>query len=246
MDDATGAAYLQHAWGAPYATAFRNLALGAIRSDFLRLCFLADRGGFYADNDLCPGNVTLALLRRVAEARLVLPGELGFEGQPAVWNAFMGAPPRHPALLSLAQRAMQRVTERFAGSAALRYPQDKAMEIAGPLLLAPLLRATDALLLHADRRRRSWVRPPGCAHFPAFLNEPPCWGTGAASAWLLLENASAAADAAADGGAGGGDAPWVGVAAQTCPGSNFWKRLAQPDHWIWGALSHKLYVSLSA
>jgi hypothetical protein len=53
-DDVLGQRYLNASWGPRFARAFGQLRLGPIRSDFLRLAYVAEHGGFYADADVCP------------------------------------------------------------------------------------------------------------------------------------------------------------------------------------------------
>ena len=138
--------YLHAAWGRRYVRAYRSLRIGAIRSDFLRLCYVADRGGFYSDRDVCPGTLALRALRHLG-APLVLPRTRSFLKAPAVWNAFFGAAPRHPLMISLCHTALERIEGHYAAWGGL----DLVMGIAGPVLMAPLLQADHRLILHMDQ-----------------------------------------------------------------------------------------------
>ena len=69
-DDASGFEYLNHSWGPRFANAFAKPRAFAIRSDFLRLCYIAEHGGFYSDADVCP--VHREVLSRMQQTRAPL------------------------------------------------------------------------------------------------------------------------------------------------------------------------------
>lgn len=119
-DDVLGQQYLNASWGPRFARAYgqislgpiRGLAnesvidgfhasmklgqisLGPIRGDFLRLAYIAEHGGFYADADVCPvHNSTLSRLA-ASGAPLVIVASM-FSGE--LLNAFFGAVPPRPA-----------------------------------------------------------------------------------------------------------------------------------------------------
>ena len=110
-DDCAGVTYLRQSqlWGEAYARAFLTLAAGAIKSDLLRLCYLAEHGGFYVDSDNVPGEETIATLRAKGTSLVVTRSiDAG-----AVFNAFLGAAPRHPRLLQLARQSLANVEARL-------------------------------------------------------------------------------------------------------------------------------------
>uniref|UniRef100_A0A6V2WV14 Uncharacterized protein n=1 Tax=Emiliania huxleyi TaxID=2903 RepID=A0A6V2WV14_EMIHU len=103
-----GAKYLSESpfWGEQYASAFRRIRYAAIMSDLVRIAYLAEHGGFYVDSDHTPGNLSLIeLVRTVQDAKknLVLPlvpeKELVKGEQVRVYNALLGAVPRHPGMI---------------------------------------------------------------------------------------------------------------------------------------------------
>ena len=96
MDMCDGAKYLSESpfWGEQYASAFRRIRYAAIKSDLLRIAYLAEHGGFYADADVCPVyNSTLSRLA-ASGAPLVIVASM-FSGE--LLNAFFGAVPPRPA-----------------------------------------------------------------------------------------------------------------------------------------------------
>mmetsp|Transcript_2160 Transcript_2160/g.4207 ORF Transcript_2160/g.4207 Transcript_2160/m.4207 type:complete len:322 (+) Transcript_2160:64-1029(+) len=169
MDDDAGRAYLAERWSEKHAAAFDSINIGALRSDFLRLCYMADRGGFYADSDLCPAQVSLAELRSTcSDSKLFVPLTTGFGSEPAVWNAFFGAVPRHPALLRLVDQALDCIERRCGSDGTL----DGAMWISGPVRMAPLLMEAHSTILHIDAKTTSEALA---------MHKAP----GGVSAWLL-------------------------------------------------------------
>jgi len=156
LDDCAGWHYLARAWGARHAAAFASVRAGAVKSDFLRICYLADRGGFYADTDVCVapeaeanaslgalvsgGGATttdgappqLVVVASIDEDRdspapcttFAYPGrsrgelQLGAKRHPrclrptALFNAFIGAAPRHPRLVALCAEALRNIEAR--------------------------------------------------------------------------------------------------------------------------------------
>ena len=93
-DDVLGQQYLNASWGPRFARAYGQISLGPIRGDFLRLAYIAEHGGFYADADVCPvHNSTLSRLA-ASGAPLVIVASM-FSGE--LLNAFFGAVPPRPA-----------------------------------------------------------------------------------------------------------------------------------------------------
>jgi len=86
-DDVLGQQYLNASWGPRFARAYGQISLGPIRGDFLRLAYIAEHGGFYADADVCPvHNSTLSRLA-ASGAPLVIVASM-FSGE--LLNAFFG------------------------------------------------------------------------------------------------------------------------------------------------------------
>lgn len=141
-DDVVGQQYLNRSWGPRFARAFGQLALGPIRSDFLRLAYVAEHGGFYADADLCPGaNGTLSRLRAFGAPLVIVRSAFGGE----LLNAFFGATPRHPALQPLVWAALRHIERGDRG-----YSKLAPTAVAGPQLMGPLLHAHPQLALNEN------------------------------------------------------------------------------------------------
>lgn len=141
-DDVLGQRYLNASWGPRFARAFGQLALGPIRSDFLRLAYIAEHGGFYADADVCPmGNATLAQLRDLGAPLVIVASQ--FNGE--LLNAFFGAVPRHPDLQPLVWAALHHIE---AGGR--EYKNLGATAVAGPMLMGSLLHARPKVVLQEN------------------------------------------------------------------------------------------------
>ena len=158
MDMCDGAKYLSESpfWGEQYASAFRRIRYAAIKSDLVRIAFLAEHGGFYVDSDHVPGNLSLIeLVRTVQDAKknLVLPlvpeKELVKGEQVRVYNALLGAVPRHPGMIHLVVEALNNVHKEVGGCTSLSGLSQAAQlvatrlavtDIAGPRLLGRMLR----------------------------------------------------------------------------------------------------------
>ena len=93
FDDCQSLSFLEQTYGERHARAFLSLKPGAIRSDFIRIAYVAAKGGWYADNKYCPGfNISLAELGRDAAAEgkdLVVTQ--GYSAE--LHNSFFGAVP---------------------------------------------------------------------------------------------------------------------------------------------------------
>ena len=128
---------------------------------FLRLCYIAEHGGFYADADVCPGaNHMLSRLRAMG-APLVITRS-AFDGE--LLNAFFGATPRHPALQPLVWAALRHIEGGGRGYAKL-----SPTAVAGPMLMGPLLHAHPLLTLQENATGTAYLpsepslRVGGCA-----------------------------------------------------------------------------------
>lgn len=160
MDDCAAEDYLEDAWGSRFVKAFQSLRSGAIKCDFLRLAYIADRGGFYADTDSCAADVSLETLRQRAiehRASLIItesywkPDDKRFN-----FNGFFAAQPKHPALMKLAHAALDNVEKRLGANHSAKSPMPEfcdcssgccAMAIAGPGLMASLFKEPNTIVL---------------------------------------------------------------------------------------------------
>mmetsp|Transcript_68412 Transcript_68412/g.125661 ORF Transcript_68412/g.125661 Transcript_68412/m.125661 type:complete len:322 (-) Transcript_68412:30-995(-) len=161
MDDEAARKYLLQSWGERHAAAFDKLKVGAIKADFFRICYLAGEGGFYADLDNEPGEVSLEELRETG-AQVVVPEQCAFTDaavppctdgyDPFVWNAFLGSVPRNPVLSDLVESALYNI-ENCLRPRLTTVPDPRlqaiwdTLSIAGPSLLRPLLHAPGGLNL---------------------------------------------------------------------------------------------------
>jgi len=139
-----------------------QISLGPIRGDFLRLAYIAEHGGFYADADVCPEhNSTLSRLA-ASGAPLVIVASM-FSGE--LLNAFFGAVPRHPDLQPLVWAALYHVEAAVRG-----YDRLGATAVAGPQLMGSLLGAQPKVVLLENTT--------GTAHLPGepTLALGPCDG----------------------------------------------------------------------
>lgn len=191
-DDCTGHEYLRLAWSGRHAAAFRSLVAGGIKSDFLRLCYIADRGGFYADTDALAGNVSLLELSRDSGSSLIVTASVDVEEErapegfvigrrPRMFNSFFGARPRHPLLLELVRKALGNIESRFASDVRSRAGRDyhDVMGIAGPTLLGPLVHEPSALVLYEWPRGKvyhyGWHRNVCRSSGSNYKNGKPWW-----------------------------------------------------------------------
>ena len=160
LDDCAGERYLESAWGSRFVSAFRSLRSGAFKCDFLRLAYIADRGGFYADTDSCAADVTLETLRQRAarsNASLILTESYWKpNGKRFNFNGFFAARPKHAALIRLAHMAVDNIEQRLGANFSAKSPAPGfcdcatgccAMAIAGPALMHHLFKEPDTLVL---------------------------------------------------------------------------------------------------
>ena len=130
MNDCDGSNYLRASWGERYSTAFNSIAAGAIKADFLRLCYIAEHGGFYVDTDNCAGDISLTRLREHANEKNHSLIYVKSVDDGRVFNAFFGAVARHPLVEEAARASLARIEARYAESATA--DPTMVMEIAGP------------------------------------------------------------------------------------------------------------------
>lgn len=161
-DDVSAAEYIAARYGNREQTAFARCAHPAMRSDYLRLCFIVEEGGLYVDADdaligedwthlfdddrlklqpLCY-DITAGGMMHAAD---IWNPDLGSEGRNFyVNNDPLVAPVRHPLLI----RALARATDKLLGDDP--FPEIQATTGPGNL--------TIALVAHA-KRLRSFGRP---------------------------------------------------------------------------------------
>jgi len=131
FDDDTAAAYIADRYGESHATAFARCEHPAMRSDYLRLCFVLAEGGLYVDADdvlrdggwrrVFGGNELKLqpLCYDIPSGRMVAATELGLFDSPASHRIFyvnnnpIAAPPGDPVL----RRALARATRLLLGDA---------------------------------------------------------------------------------------------------------------------------------
>jgi len=149
--DASAAAYIAERYGAREAAAFARCRHPAMRSDYLRLCFVLAEGGFYVDADdvlLGPGWHDLfrddalkvqPLCYDVPACGMVPASELRRPDIPTEGRIFyvnnnpIAAPAGHPVL----RRALARATERLLGDE----PTPEIQSTTGPGNLTAVLAA---------------------------------------------------------------------------------------------------------
>ena len=161
FDDASGAAYIARTYGPPEVRAFARCRHPAMRSDYLRMCFILAEGGLYVDaDDVLLGDGWRAIFR---DAKLKLQplcydipssGMLGAteiqrtdlptDGRIFyVNNDPIAAPAGHPVI----RRALARATERLLGEESLPEIQSTT----GPGNLTAALCAHARELMHFAR-----------------------------------------------------------------------------------------------
>ena len=111
-DDAECRRFVEVQFGPRVLAAYDAIEAGAFRADLWRYCALYAHGGVYADLDtLCVGAIDAVL---DPGAGLVVPVDLDSRN---LFNAFIGAAPRHPVMLACVERIVAKVEagERQAG-----------------------------------------------------------------------------------------------------------------------------------
>jgi len=159
FDDASAATYIQGVFGSHESRAFSLCRHPAMRSDYLRLCFMVAEGGLYVDaDDVLLGDAWKLLF---ADARLKLQplcydiASSGMVPASEIWrpdlttaerifyvnNDPIAAPPGHPVLA----RALRRATARLLGAD----PRPEIQSTTGPGNLTAALAAHARELLVA-------------------------------------------------------------------------------------------------
>jgi mannosyltransferase OCH1-like enzyme len=151
FNDASAAAYIAEQYGPRERAAFKRCWHPAMRSDYLRMCFVFTEGGLYVDADdvlLGPGwqdvfrDGTLkvqALCYDLAARGMVSASELRRPDLPTEGRIFyvnnnpVAAPPGHPIL----RRALARATDRLLGEE----PAPEIQSTTGPGNLTAVLAA---------------------------------------------------------------------------------------------------------
>ncbi len=103
-DDADCRRLIEVKFGAQVLAAYDGIAAGAFKADLWRYCALYVHGGVYVDLDtLCIGPID-AVIDPTAE--LVVPVDLNNRN---LFNAFLGAIPRHPVMLACIHQIVKNV-----------------------------------------------------------------------------------------------------------------------------------------
>jgi hypothetical protein len=155
MNDAQGQDYLTTHWGSRYTKAFKSIASGAIRADFLRLCYMAENGGFYIDSDMCAGNVSLQSLRTTGTELIIVPQTSFSNADIVVWNSFFGVIPKHPIMMQLVNTSLSRIEQKMYIN---EQNLETATSIAGGRLMRPLLDANHSIWLETAIKYRDEYR----------------------------------------------------------------------------------------
>lgn len=179
--DASAASYIAERYGQREVAAFERCRHPAMRSDYLRLCFVLAEGGLYVDADdvllgggweavLLDGTLKVQpLCYDVTAQAMVPPAELRRTDLPTDGRIFyvnnnpIAAPAGHPVL----RRALARATDRLLGDE----PAPEIQSTTGPGNL------TAALAAHA--RDSQEMEPPAVPDFELLLEwervAEPCW-----------------------------------------------------------------------
>jgi len=153
FSDASAAAYIAERYGAQHLKAFARCRHPAMRSDYLRLCFVLAEGGFYVDADdvlLGDGWKTIflngalklqPLCYDIFSNGMVPAAEIWRHDLPAEGRIFYvnNDPIAAPAGHSVLRRALERATEKLLGND----PRPEIQATTGPGNL------TAALVAHA-------------------------------------------------------------------------------------------------
>lgn len=158
--DETALAYIAERYGAREHEAFLRCRHPAMRSDYLRMCFILAEGGFYVDADdallgdgwkdlFNDGRLKVQpLCYDIPTAQMIPADEIWRVDLPTKGRIFyvnnnpIAAPPRHPVL----QKALTRATDRLLGSD----PLPEIQSTTGPGNLTAALAAHARELLAAD------------------------------------------------------------------------------------------------
>lgn len=176
--DATAYSFIEQRFGAREVVAFSRCRHPAMRSDYLRMCYVLAEGGLYVDaDDVLVGEGWQALFNvgtlkvqplcyDVKVRGMVAAPELKRVNLPTddrifyVNNNPIAAPPGHPVL----RRALDRATERLLGDE----PAPEIQSTTGPGNL------TASLAAHANERQRD--RPPDYEFLLDWhATAEPCW-----------------------------------------------------------------------
>lgn len=152
FDDRSGAAYVAANYGSRERAAFKRCRHPAMRSDYLRLCFILAEGGLYVDADdiLGAGNEWTRLFdddRLKIQPLCYDINAGGMVPAAAIWRADLStaarifyvnnnpiaAPPGH----SVVRRALSRATDRLLAG----HPRPEIQETTGPGNLTAVLAA---------------------------------------------------------------------------------------------------------
>lgn len=182
FDDDTAATYISDRYGESHAAAFARCEHPAMRSDYLRLCFVLAEGGLYVDaDDVLLDDGWRRLFRHstlklqplcydIPSGRMVAATEFGLFDSPTSHRIFyvnnnpIAAPPGDPVL----RRALARATRLLLGEARV----DDIQSITGPGNL------TAALAAHAREEMNAGRSPAIDLLFDWESTAEPDWSLG--------------------------------------------------------------------
>lgn len=160
FDDVSAAAYIHGVFGSHESRAFSRCRHPAMRSDYLRLCFMVAEGGLYVDtDDVLLGDAWKPLFQDdrlklqplcydIAASGMIPASEIWQPDLPTAERIFyvnndpIAAPPGHPVLV----RALRRATARLLGP----NPRPEIQSTTGPGNLTAALAAHAHDLLAAN------------------------------------------------------------------------------------------------
>jgi mannosyltransferase OCH1-like enzyme len=179
FDDASAASYIAERFGLRERAAFARCRHPAMRSDYLRMCFVLAEGGLYVDaDDLLVGDgwkgifrdgtlKVQALCYDVPAGGMVSASELRRTDLPTAGRIFyvnnnpLAAPPGHPVL----RQALARATEGLLGDE----PSPEIQSTTGPGNLTAVLAA------HARNSELSGATPDFELLLDWETTAEPCW-----------------------------------------------------------------------
>jgi len=126
LSDADGASFVETSATERERTAYASLLIGAARADYLRLLFLRELGGVYADTDM--------QLR--TPLRKLIPPSASAVTQPSWSFEFLAFEPHHPFIVSAAANVTQNVLTQVCAACALRARAPEASVSSGAAHLA--------------------------------------------------------------------------------------------------------------
>jgi mannosyltransferase OCH1-like enzyme len=122
--------FIQDNFDAPVAAAYRRIIPSAFRADLWRYCVLYIKGGIYMDVKYVPNN-NFSFMELTEAEHFVLDAN-----KRGIYNAFMVALPKNPALLDAIHKIVDNVKKRNHGRSLL--------DVTGPEMLMKYILPQDA------------------------------------------------------------------------------------------------------